>query len=64
RALSPFLLTPEQGAEVPVRAAVSAEAAGASGRYFKARGVVAPNRRALDAGLRARVWAATERLAG
>ncbi|MGI4976629.1 MAG: SDR family NAD(P)-dependent oxidoreductase [Janthinobacterium lividum] len=61
-ALSPFLLTPEQGAEVPVRAAVAEGVAG--GQYLKARGAVAPNRRALDAGLRARVWAATERLAG
>ncbi|MGI3776663.1 MAG: SDR family NAD(P)-dependent oxidoreductase [Janthinobacterium lividum] len=62
RALSPFLLTPEQGAKVPVRAAVGEGVVG--GQYLKARGAVAPNRRALDAGLRARVWAATERLAG
>ncbi len=61
-ALSPFLLTPEQGAAVPVRAAVAEGVVG--GQYLKARGAVAPNRRALDAGLRARVWAATERLAG
>ncbi len=64
RALSPFLLTPEQGAAVVLHAALSGEGAAFGGRYVKARGVVAPNRRALDAGLRARVWAATERLAG
>ncbi len=62
RALSPFLLTPEQGAATPLHAALSGEAAG--GRYLKRCRAVAPNRRALDAGLRARVWAATERLAG
>ncbi len=64
QALSPFLLTPEQGAATPLHAALSGEMAGVSGRYLKRSRVVAPNRRALDAGVRARVWAATERLAG
>ena len=62
-AMSPFLLTPEQGAATPLHAALAPGMAGVSGRYLKDGRVVRPNRRALDAALRRRLWEATERLA-
>ncbi len=64
RAMSRFALTEAQGADTPLHAALAPELAGVSGCYLKSRAVVAPNRRALDPALRARVLAATERLAG
>ena len=63
-AIGRLALTEAQGADTPVHAALSPTLAGVSGCYLKRRAVVAPNRRALDPGLRARVFAATERLAG
>ena len=63
-AMSPFLLTPEQGAATPLHAALAQDMAGVSGRYLKDSRIARPNRRALDAVLRRRVWEATERLAG
>jgi NAD(P)-dependent dehydrogenase (short-subunit alcohol dehydrogenase family) len=63
-AMSPFLLTPEQGAATPLHAALTQDMAGVSGRYLKDSRTARPNRRALDAALRRRVWEATERLAG
>lgn len=63
-AMSPFLLTPEQGAATPLHAALSGGMAGVSGRYLRDSRIARPNRRALDAALRRRVWEATERLAG
>ncbi len=63
-AMSPFLLTPERGAATPLHAALAQDMAGVSGRYLKDSRVARPNRRALDAALRRRVWEATERLAG
>ena len=62
RALSLFALSPRQGAETPLRAALSPTLAGVSGRYLKPRGAATPNRRALDPVLRARVLAATRAL--
>ena len=62
RALGLFALSPRQGAETPLRAALSPTLAGVSGRYLKPRGAATPNRRALDPVLRARVLAATRAL--
>jgi len=67
RVIRPFVLTEAQGAATPLAAAVSPALAGVSGAYLKRRGQdpacpVAPNPRALDAALRGRVLAATERL--
>ena len=64
RMLAPLLLTEEQGADNPVHVAVSDAFRTVSGAYVKKRRVVAPNRRALDAGLAKRVWDATEALCG
>ncbi len=64
RGMAPFMLTEEQGADTPLHAALAPDYAGVSGLYLKKRRPVAPNPRALDAGLLARVWAETERLTG
>ena len=64
RALTPFLLTPEQGAVEPSHAALSPSLAGVSGCYLKRRRIALPNPLALDPVLRQAVWDATERLAG
>ena len=62
RALAAIAMTPRQGAETPLRAALSPALDGVSGRYLKPHGEATPNRRALDPGLRARVLAATRAL--
>ncbi len=64
RCLAPLLLTEEQGADTSLHVALSPDFATISGAYVKLRRVVAPNRRALDPALTARVWAATELLTG
>jgi NAD(P)-dependent dehydrogenase (short-subunit alcohol dehydrogenase family) len=64
RKLGRFALTPEQGAAVPLRAAIDPALAGVTGRYIKAGGFASPNRRATDPAMAARVWQATERLVG
>lgn len=63
-AMARFILTEEQGADTPVHVATAPEFAAVTGAYVKRRTQVAPNRRAEDAALRARVWDATVRLAG
>ncbi len=63
-AMAPFLLSERQGADTPLHVALAPELRGVSGRYFKRRRAVRPNRRALDAGLVARVEAATRGLVG
>ena len=55
-------LTPEQGADTPLHAALAPELAGVTGQYFKDRRPAEPNRRARDPALRQAVWDATERL--
>jgi NAD(P)-dependent dehydrogenase (short-subunit alcohol dehydrogenase family) len=62
RQLRRLALTPEQGAAVPLRAALDPALAGVRGRYIKTGGFVSPNRRAIDPALAARVWQATEML--
>ncbi len=64
RAMAPFLLTEEQGADTPLHVAQAPEFATITGAYVKRRRPVAPNKLALDAALAARVWAATELLTG
>ncbi len=61
RLMAPWVRTAEQGAETPLRVALSPALAGVTGGYFKDGRQVAPNPRALDAAARARVWEATER---
>ncbi len=64
RAMAPFLLTEQQGADTPLHVATSAEFAGITGAYVKRRRAVVPNRRALDGALAAQVWEATALLTG
>ena len=64
RAMAPFLLTEEQGADTPLHVALAPAFATVTGAYVKRRHAVPPNPRALDQGLAARVWAATALLTG
>lgn len=64
RAMAPFLLSEERGADAPLHAALAPEFAQTTGLYVKGRHEARPNPLARDAALRARVWAATEMLAG
>ncbi len=61
-AMRPFLRTEEQGADTPVHVALSPDLARTTGRYFKNRQKVAPNKLALDPVLVRAVWTASERL--
>ena len=63
RALRPWVRTEEQGADTPLHACLAPDLGRVTGRYFKDRQMVAPNKRALDPELTRRVWEATERLA-
>ena len=60
----PFLLSPAQGAEATLHAALSPAMDGVTGRYFKRDGEARPNRRAGDRALAAALWTRTERLVG
>ena len=62
RAMAPWLRTEADGADTPLHVALAPELADVTGRYFKNRQPVPPNRRALDAGLTGRVYEATEGL--
>ena len=62
RAMAPFLLSEQQGAETPLFAACSPDAAGLTGGYLKRCRPVPPNPLATDPALRARVLDATRRL--
>lgn len=64
RLISKFAFSEAEGADTPLHAALAPELDDITGRYLKRRALVAPNRRARDPALRARVLAATERLAG
>ena len=64
RAMAPFLLTEQQGADTPLHVALSPEFRTITGAYVKQRRVVQPNRRVLDATLMQQVWLATESLVG
>ncbi len=62
RIMAPFVLSACEGAAAPLHAALSADCAGLTGAYLKRCRAAAPNRLALDPGLRRRVVAATEAL--
>ncbi len=62
RALRPWVRTEEQGADTPLHVCLAPDLLRVTGRYFKDRVPVAPNKRALDPVLCRRVWEATERL--
>ncbi len=64
RAMSPFLLTAEQGADTPLHVCLAPEFGTITGAYVKRRRVVRPNRRARDNALAEQVWSVTEALAG
>ncbi len=59
RAMAPFLLTEEQGADTPLHVSLSREFAGVTGAYVKRRVAVRPNRLALDDALVEEVWGHT-----
>jgi NAD(P)-dependent dehydrogenase (short-subunit alcohol dehydrogenase family) len=62
RNMARFALTPEQGAQAPLRAALDPQFATISGVYLTPAGVKPPNPRALRPALVEQVWQATERL--
>lgn len=64
RAIKPFLLSPQQGANAVLVAALNPEAAGVTGLYWKRGRQARPNRLAMDEGRRERLWAELERLSG
>jgi retinol dehydrogenase-14 len=64
RAMAPFLLTEEQGADTPLFVSLAPMFQAASGVYVKKRRIVKPNALALNAALADEVWGATETLAG
>ena len=64
RAMAPFLLTEQQGADTPLHVALSPEFRQITGAYVKQRRVVQPNRRVLNTALMEQVWLATETLVG
>ncbi|MDT7951506.1 MAG: SDR family NAD(P)-dependent oxidoreductase [Acetobacteraceae bacterium] len=64
RAMRPFIRTEEQGAMTPLHVALSPDLARTTGRYFKDRQPVAPNKRALDPVLLREVWEVSNRLSG
>ena len=64
RAMKPFLLSPQQGANAALAAALNPEAAGVTGLYWKRGRQARPNRQAMDEARRERLWAELERLAG
>lgn len=63
RALRPWVRTEQQGSDTPLYVSLAPDLARVTGRYFKDRVPVAPNKRALDPMLLRQVWEATERLA-
>jgi NAD(P)-dependent dehydrogenase (short-subunit alcohol dehydrogenase family) len=64
KVMAPFLLTAEAGADTPLHVAVSPAFAAVSGVYVKQRRIVRPNPLVQNRALVARVWHATEALAG
>ena len=64
RALRPFMISPERGADTPLHLALSAKVEGVTGRYWKRCQQARPNRQALDLAVVRRLWDATERLVG
>lgn len=61
---TPFMRSPEKGAETPIYLAVSEEVAGVSGKYFKNKKPVKPADKALDEDLSRQLWELSEKLTG
>ncbi len=62
RLMAPWLRSEQEGADTPLHVALADDLGEVSGRYFKDRRAVAPNKRALDEALAGQVWEATDRL--
>ncbi len=62
RLMGLFSRTEEQGAETPIYVALAPELDGITGKYFKDKKAVQPNRLALDEELASRLWQVTEGL--
>jgi NAD(P)-dependent dehydrogenase (short-subunit alcohol dehydrogenase family) len=62
RLLSPFLLTPAQGAEALVYLATAPELDGLSGKYFVKRKVSKSSKASYDVALQDRLWAISEQV--
>ncbi len=60
----PFMLTPADGAKTTIHVATSDEGGAVSGRYFARSAQVRPSKFALDDGLAARLWEASEQAVG
>jgi len=60
--ISPFLRTPEQGAETPVFLASSPSVEGVSGGYYEKQKAKRSSRRSYDVSARQRLWAISEEL--
>ncbi len=64
RAMAPFVLTAEQGADTPLHVCLAPKYATLTGQYVKKRRSVRPNRRTRNKALVEQVWLATETLVG
>jgi NAD(P)-dependent dehydrogenase (short-subunit alcohol dehydrogenase family) len=62
--LRPFLLTPEKGARTTLYLALSDEAAGITGKYFKNKKQVASSALSYDKDMQTKLWALSEELTG
>jgi NAD(P)-dependent dehydrogenase (short-subunit alcohol dehydrogenase family) len=64
KALRPFMLTPQKGADTPMWAATAPELAGETGRYYKKRAIGQTNPLLQDPHLAKVVWQKTLNMAG
>lgn len=64
RIAHPFMLTPESGAATQIYLASSPDVEGVSGKYFDKKREKSTSRASYDVGVRKRLWAESERLAG
>ncbi len=62
--LSPFTITPEQGAETSIYLASSPAVEGVTGEYFVRKRVAKPSAEARDAAVAKRLWQVSEELTG
>jgi NAD(P)-dependent dehydrogenase (short-subunit alcohol dehydrogenase family) len=58
------VLTPAQGAKVPIRVATAPELAGVSGRYFREEGEARSSPQSYDVATRERLWSVSAALVG
>lgn len=62
--VTPFMRTPEQGADTSLYLAASPEAEGVTGGYYASRRARRSSRRSYDTGLARRLWRVSEELTG